>query len=282
MVAPRFLLASAALAAMVLVTTGCSLLVKTDAEQCDVDADCAARGADFADTVCVEHVCQTKVDPKWGCLGHVEPRMGGSMVTVKIQLLDIISGAPPKNLTVKLCSKFDPPCNGALSPETVAADGTVTVKVASDFQGYLDIQGTDYFPTLVFIDPLFDALNGDIQMITKGSANGLAMQAKVALDPAKGLVAARTVDCQATRSSGVSVSIFPSGSETGYYLIGSGISPSATATDSSGNSGFVNVAPGTPTLTATRGPGGAEIGKVTTLVRAGAITYQIVGPTSTL
>jgi hypothetical protein len=282
MVAPRFLLLHAAVAAVVLVSTGCSVIVKTDAEQCDADADCTARGADFTDTVCVEHVCQAKVDPKWGCLGHVEPRMGGSMVTVKLQLLDIVSGAPPKNLAVKLCSKFDPPCNGALSPETVAADGTVTVSVASDFQGYLDIQGAEYLPTLVFIDPLFDALNGDISMITKGSVNGLAMQAMVPLDPAAGLIAARTVDCESKRSAGVSVTIFPSGDQTGYYLIGSGISPSATATDSSGNSGFVNVAPGTPTLTATRGPNGQEIGKVTTLVRAGAITYQIVGPTSTL
>jgi hypothetical protein len=302
------LLARAALAAGFLASTGCSLVVKTDVDQCSVSADCAARGADFASTVCVAHVClecaadadctargaqfantacvanvcEAKVDPKWGCIGHVEPRMSGSMVTVKLQILDIISLQPPKNLTIKLCNKLDPQCAAQLGPNRVAdAEGVVTVDVDSNFQGYLDVVGADYFPALVFIDPVFDALNGDIQLITKGSANGLAVQAKVALDPATGLLAARTVDCESKRTAGVSVSIFPSDKETGYYFLGGGLSLSASATDSSGNSGFVNIAAGTPTLTATRGPNGQEIGKVSTIIRAGAITYQIVGPTST-
>jgi hypothetical protein len=282
MLAPRILLARAALAAWFLASSGCSLVVSSDAEQCTIDADCAARGADFADTTCVEHVCQTKVDPKWGCLGKVEPRKPGSMVTIKLQLLDLVSTAPAKNLTVKLCSKYDPPCASPLGTPKPEADGFYSVTVASDFQGYYDIQGPGYLPSLAFLDPVFDEANSDISLIPASAAKSLAAGAGVTLDPDAGLVAARTVDCQSQRTSGVSVSIFPSKKETGYYLIGSGISPSATATDSSGNSGFVNVEPGTPTLTATRGQGGAEIGKVTTLIRAGSVTYQIVGPTPTL
>jgi hypothetical protein len=282
MLATHHLLARAALAAGILGTSGCSLVVATDAEQCVVDADCTARGADFANTTCVANVCQTKVDPKWGCLGHVEPRQPGSTVAIKLQLLDLVSGDPAKNLTVKLCSKYDPPCASPLGAPKAEGMGFYSVSVASDFQGYYDIQGPGYVPSLAFLDPVFDVANSDISMIPVSAEKSLAEGANVPLDPAAGLVAARTVDCQSKRSAGVSVSIFPSDKQTGYYLIGSGISPSATATDSSGNSGFVNVDPGTPTLTATRGPGGAEIGKVTTLIRAGAVTYQIVGPTPTL
>jgi hypothetical protein len=281
MAAFRSSLAPAALAAVFLASTGCSVVLKTDAEQCEVDADCAARGAEFADTVCLERVCQAKVDPKWGCLGHVEPPKSGSMVTVKIRLIDLVSSNPAKDVTIKLCSKYDPSCNSPLGAPEVDADGFVSATVASDFQGYFDVQSADYLPALAFLDTTVTASNPEVQLVPPGAAGGLAAGAGVTLDSMAGLVLSRTVDCQAKATSGVSVSIFPSEKETGFYVIASGISPGATVTDSSGNAGFVNVAPGTPTLTATRGQGGAEIGKVTTLVRAGAVTYQIVPPTPT-
>ena len=159
MVAPRFLLTGAALAAGFLAFTGCSLVVKTDTEQCGATADCAARGADFAGTVCVAHVClecgadadctsrdaafastacvvnvcQAKADPKWGCIGHVDPPKSGLMIKVAIKVVDLVSTAPVKSATVKLCSKYDPPCNGPRGAPTVADDGTVTATIASDF-----------------------------------------------------------------------------------------------------------------------------------------------------
>lgn len=282
MVALRFLLARAALIAAFFASTGCSLVVKTDAEQCAADADCAARGAEFADTVCLEHVCQAKVDPKWGCIGHVDPPKSGGMITVAIQLVDLVSASPAKNVTVKLCSKYDPPCNSPLGMPTVGADGFVSATVASDFQGYFDIQGPDYVPALAFLDSVVTASNPEVLLIPPSALNSLVEGAGVELDPMAGLVLSRTVDCQAKPSAGVSVSIFPSAKETGFYVIASGVSPGATATDTAGNAGFANVAPGTPTITATRGQGGQEIGKITTLVRAGAVTYQLMPPTPTL
>jgi hypothetical protein len=282
MVSPRFLLARAALAGMFLALSGCSFVVKSDAEQCSVDADCAARGADFADTVCVEHTCQTKVDPKWGCIGHIDPPTAGTMVKVTIQLIDLVSTSPVTNATVKLCSKYDPPCASPLGAPAVDADGFVSATVASDFQGYFDIAGMGYVPSLAFIDVVVTSSNPQVQLVSPSAVATLAKGAKVEFDPTAGIVLSRTVDCLFAATAGVSVSIFPSDKQTGFYVIASGVSPGATATDSAGNAGFINVTPGTPTLTATRGPGGAEIGKVTTLVRAGAITSQILPPTSTL
>jgi hypothetical protein len=276
MVASRFL---PALAALFFATTGCSVLVSTDAEQCAVDADCAARGAAFAGTVCLEHVCQLKPDPKWGCIGHVEPPKAGGMITASLQLIDIVSGSPVKNVTVKLCSKYDPSCSSPLGTPTVGADGFVSSTVATDFQGYFDIQGPGYMPALTFIDGTATSTNPEVLLVPPAIASTLAEGAKVMLDPAAGLVLSRTVDCQGKASPGVSVSIFPSEKETRFYVIASGVSPGATATDNDGNSGFVNVAPGTPTITATLGAGGKEIGKITTLVRAGSLTYQLVAPT---
>ncbi len=279
MVAPRFSIARAAVAAGFLASAGCSVIVKTDAEQCEADADCAARGADFAGTVCLEHVCQDKPDPKWGCIGHVEPPKGSAMITVAVQLVDLVSGLPAKGVTVKLCSKYDPPCNSPLGMPEVGADGYVSATVTRDFQGYFDVQSSSYLPSLVFLDADVTASNPVVQLVTPGVVDTLAMGVSVTRDPAAGIVLSRTVDCQLTASSGVSISIFPSAKETAFYLIASGVSPGATATDRSGDSGFINVAPGTPTITATRGQGGEVIGKVTTLVRAGAVTYQLLPPT---
>lgn len=281
MVASRFLFARAALAAGFLASTGCSLVVKTDAEQCTADADCTARGPDFAGTVCLANVCQDKVDPKWGCIGHVEPLKAGSMVTVSLQIVDLLTAAPVHDVVVKLCSKYDPPCNSPLGMPEVTTDGFVSATIASDFQGYFDVQGPGYQPSLAFVDAIGSAEKTPVQLVPTGAASGLAKGAGVTLDPMTGIVLSLTADCAYKASAGVSVSIFPSANETGFYVIASGISPGATVTDSAGNAGFVNVAAGTPTLTATRGPGGQEIGKVTTLVRAGAVTYQVLPPTPT-
>lgn len=254
MVASRFLLARAGLAAGFLASTGCSLVVKTDADQCTENADCAARGPDFAGTVCIAHVClecgadadctargaefansacvanvcQTKVDPKWGCIGHVDPPMPGSMVTAGAKILDLVSTEPVKNFTAKLCSKYDPQCSSPLSPPKLAADGSATVTVASDFQGYLDVQAPGYLPALVFLDLTAIATNPVILLLPTAVIDNLAMGAKVLRDPAAGIVLGRTVDCEYKPSAGVSVSIFPSTTETAFYVIGSGVSPGAT------------------------------------------------------
>ena len=284
MAAYRFSLAPAALAAVFLASSGCSVVLKTDAEQCEVDADCEVRGAEFAGSVCLAHVCQAKeveVDPKWGCLGHVEPPKGGSMVKVGVKLLDLVSSAPVKNLTAKLCSKYDPLCSSPLGAPEIAADGTVSATVPSNFQGYFDVQAPEYLPSLAFIDVVATAFNPEIFMLPPAIAETLASGAGVTVDPEAGFVLSATVDCTLKVSAGVSVSISPSAKETGFYVIASGVSPGATSTDSTGNAGFANVAPGTPTFTTTRGPGGEKIGEVTTLVRAGSVTYVIIPPTPT-
>ena len=275
-------LAPAALAAVVLASTGCSVVLKTDAEQCEVDADCAARGAEFADTVCLENVCQAKVevDPKWGCLGHVvPPKSGGSMVTVSVKLLDLVSSAPLKEVTARLCSKYDPLCSSPLGMPELGADGTISATVASNFEGYFDVQAPGYIPSLVFLDVVATAFNPEIFMLPPGVTDTLASGAGVTVDPKAGFVLGATVDCTLKVSAGVSVSISPSAKETGFYVIASGVSPGATATDNTGNAGFANVAPGTPTFTTTRGPGGEKIGAETTLVHAGSVTHLILPPT---
>jgi hypothetical protein len=281
MTPPRFV-AQAALAVWLLGDSGCSLVLATDGEQCSVDADCAARGAAFAGTVCADHVCQTK-DPKWGCIGSVPQLQSGGMVAVSVQFSDLISGSPiTTGLGVNLCSKLDPGCTSPLGTPTVDAMGNLSVMVKSDFDGYLSVTDStsNYIPAYIFLDPVVIGQNADILLIPKGAETELATQAMVAIDPAGALLLVRTVDCTGKRTEGVTVSLSPKGKETGFYVINNALVTTATQTDSAGNSGFVNVAaPTTVTVSGKVAASGVELGQITTLVRPGSMTYQLLRPT---
>jgi hypothetical protein len=286
---PSRLLAWTATAAWLLGAAGCSLVLKTDSEQCTVDADCTNRGAAFANTVCTDNVCVAKSappDPKWSCIGEVPAPDAGGMATYKVQLVDLISNNPvSQNLTIKLCSKYDPQCTSQLGAPTPDAMGYVTGTVASDFQGYLDISDTtgSYVPALVFIDLVAMPDNLQVLLVAKSAETALAQNANVAVDPTASLLLVATVDCTNARSAGVSVSASPTGSATEFYVINNALLTTATQTDSSGNMGFVNVAaPANVTVTGTVVATGKEMGKVTTLVRPGGMTYQLLRPSTNL
>ncbi|MFT3766206.1 MAG: hypothetical protein QM820_11940 [Minicystis sp.] len=287
MCALRFL-ARMALAASLLALAGCSLALQTDDAQCSVDADCEARGGEFAGTVCVEKVCQPKpepVDPKWGCVGKVEPLPSGKQDTLKVQLLDLLSQMPAKGVSVKLCNKYDPTCGSPLGTPTPDAMGWVSATVPSDAETYLEVTGSDYLPALVFLDHVGAAQNPDILLVPPSAAQGLAGTAGVTLDPSGGIILVRNIDCTGARTAGASVTIFPSSKETRFYVLGSAVTASGTKTDSSGNAGFVNVSDmptANPEITGTVGPEGQTFGKVITLVRPGHVTFQILRPSANL
>jgi hypothetical protein len=274
----------AALAVWLLGGAGCSIALETDAEQCSVPADCTARGAAFANTTCVMNVCQAKPtpNPKWGCIGDVQPLPSGGMTPVTVQLVDLLSMAPLSNgLTISLCAKLDPQCASALMQTVPDTAGSVSVTVPSDFDGYLDIvdsTGT-YLPSLIFLDLVAVAQNSTILLVTANEEKALVGTADITLVPNTGLLLVPVVDCTSARTAGVSVSVSPATGSTLFYVIANTPSTSATETDSAGNAGFVNVTPGDVTITGTLDPGGQEMGTVTTIVRAGALTYQLIRPT---
>jgi hypothetical protein len=257
--------------------SGCSLVLATDAVQCSVDADCVARGADFAENVCVEHLCQPPPDPTWACVGHVAAPTGKT-IDGKFRLIDVISQAAVKEATIKRCSKLDPGCAEPLETPTVAADGTFSVSFLDTFNGYLEISSASYLPTLYFLDNAVSGVESKITLLTPAMQAGLNATIGVTSDPAKGGVNVSMLDCTGARAADVSFALAPKGAEVGYYAISSAISATATATDSSGNGGFINVAPGTLTLTAKLAKGGTRLAELTTLSRAGAVTFVHLRP----
>ncbi len=283
---PSSFVARAALAGWLLGGgAGCSVLLATDAEQCNVDADCTARGAAFAGTVCTANVCTPPPDPKWGCIGDVPALVSGGMFSFKMQIIGAVSMAPVSTLTIQLCSKLDTTCMTPLTtaPLAMDAEGNVSATVASDFEGYLDITDSSgtYLEALVFVDVVGVVMNPQVLLVPKTTEMGLAATAMVTVDPTDALLLVQTIDCTTARTAGASVSMTPLGNATPFYLIADTADATATVTDSAGNAGFINVtAPQDVTVVGTVGPGGKEYGRATTYVRNAAATYQILRPTT--
>jgi hypothetical protein len=282
-----FLRLPAALAAAAgFLACGCSLAFKTDAEQCVSDADCTARGGEFAGTICKASVCVEPPeagpppDPKWGCIGSIEPLEPGKMDTLGTQVVDLLSGQVPQGISLKLCNKYDPACASPLGTPALSADGHISVTVPSDMEVYVEITGGKYIPTLLFLDHRAEATNPQELLVPMDTVTALADQVGVPYDVSKGILLVRTTDCTLKATGGASISIFPAGTATRFYTIDNLPTPNASQTDSQGNAGYLNVAPGNPTVTGTVGAGGKTYGELTTLIRAGYMTALIVPPTT--
>src|SRR5262249_35763839 len=86
---------SLALAGAALAQISCSVIVEPNRQQCTVDADCQARGAAFAGSLCVDTVCTPDPDPAWSCLKSVSwPPPTVAQVTVTVKFRDIVTNAP--------------------------------------------------------------------------------------------------------------------------------------------------------------------------------------------
>ena len=277
----RFVPRAALALSSLVVSAGCSVALDLDEVQCETDADCDARGGELEGTICVESVCRKPEpeDPKWGCIGKVEPLASGEMNTLSSRLLDLITNQPATNITVKLCNKYDAPCEAPINTPVPDADGVVTVTIPSELEAYLDVQGPDYYPTIAFLDHVAQDKNEVVYIIPTGIVEALAVTADVTLDESKGILLGRMTDCTLAPTAGASVSVFPTDKETRFYTINNTATPDASQTDSAGNSGFINVSPGTVTMTGTVGPMGKTFGTVSTLIRSGTITAQILRPT---
>lgn len=283
----------------------CSLALQTSAEQCNVDGDCAARGAAFANTRCVDHVCAADAkdsgggdvvvdgppaDPKWGCLGNVViPPPAKPKVKATIPFVELVQKTPITDIKVRLCARLDVSCNNPIGPlQTPGSDGKVSFDVDANFDGFAEVlpdkddAGTPhYVPSLVFFNPTptDDREYHQILLLSPSTLTTVAAAAGSSVDPKLGAIFYAARDCSDGSGEGVSVSIDRTESSTqGFYLIKGLPSLAASATDSSGYGGIVNTPISFVKVSATLFSTKKPIGSTTVLSRAGTITYVYLVP----
>ena len=89
-----------------------------------------------------------------------------------------------------------------------------------------------------------------VSMLSPGVQSALNSTLGVTADPTRGSLNLSMEDCNQMSALGVHFTAAPADGATAYYSIASAVSGTADATDTSGNGGFINLSPGTLTLTA--------------------------------
>lgn len=264
-----------------LVLGGCSVVLKTDEAQCESDTDCAGRGQEFAGTVCIAHVCQEAPDSAWSCVGKVTaPAVTEPDFQSTIRVRDLLTGQPPSGATIRLCQKLDPTCTVPRLELPVPADGVVTATVPATFTGFYLVESPSHQPALSFLDTRGSTDETPITVLTAAASDALIASIHGTRVPNTGSVSLSMLDCNQKHAAGVHFSIDTTEPTTvSYYILAGSLSPTATATDPGGSAGFVNLPPGTVTITATLESTGQVVGRLATLIRPDAITYQPMRPT---
>jgi hypothetical protein len=286
----RFHPASHASALVLLASAACNALYPVGEAQCSVDADCAARGSAFAGTVCVDEVCKAKETADaaaagpWDCLGQVAwPSSGPATHTLRVRVVDVLTGAPPKGATVRVCSKLDVPCASPLaSTASVDDTGLVTAGVAAGFDGYLEISGTDVTPALFFVTrPVYADVEtpGVVPMVSPAGFENIAKAIGTTIDPASGHIYALASTCLDAPASGVRLELDKKSAATaGYYMVNNAPVGTATSTDAAGSGGFLNVPEGFAKVSGFVAASGARIGESSVVIRKGTVSYPRLLP----
>lgn len=260
----------------------CSALVEPSEKQCEVDADCIARG--FIENTCRDNVC---IQGKWACLGNVpEPvETPGATHIWSGRLIDIATREPPPDLNVKLCSNPDVECTNPLADGVpVASDGAVELVVPSGFEGYVELTSEAIAPAILSLGPpiVEDVVDvAPVELLPPGTVETLAVALDLPFNPMRGQALVLHQDCDANPSAGMVLSADTADQETlVLYIAGDLPDPNLTATLENGNAGIFNVPLGFTTLTSTRQDTGEAVGSNVIFMRAGFLTYVSLAPTS--
>ena len=156
----------------------------------------------------------------------------------------------------------------------------MVVQVAAGFDGYVELAAADAMPGIYFFYPPLTE-DRDIPLVPILSVNALSMFAGLVggqVLPDHGLVLLGAYNCLQAPGDGVRLSSPDADAATfSFYMIKGIPSSTATATDSQGYGGLINLRPGSVTLTGTLTTG-ETIGTESVLTRASVITYTALVP----
>lgn len=293
--------------------TACSLLLDTQKVQCAVDGDCAARGGAFATARCVNAVCvsgaadaTTDADlidgGPLGCLGlRSAPQPTTARATVRLRLHDfIIQSQPVRNVTVRMCPNAgDPLCKDVKGTARPDDSGVATFDADLSngaFAGYFAIDndlrdgGTtdggladdEYIPSRIFYSNTAIAADIDDEWVlpTAGTLRSFTSLYQLEpQDPKLGTVFLFVQDCNAQPLPGLKVSVDQTTSSSrAFYFVDNTPVVTATATDSTGYVGFLNLPTGARVLTGEMADTKQRFGSITLFSFPGILTFATLGP----
>jgi hypothetical protein len=271
---------------------GCSYVLGVDADRYvadSADAGDAAPGA--ADWSCLDQP-RGNVDPAQNVaatvtvIDYVEPSTtlhdpdgGPGFFT--------IAGEWLPGVAVQVCSLRDARCTQTTTQPMLTDDaGAARFALPGDFDGYFDIQRSDlvsatlYPGRLVPGDTIADFTAYELRPADLPYLLGDPPPIPVlGADANVGVVFVEVFDCQDNQAPGVAMSYSNMGSHTTPFYFINGLpflASAATATDSYGQAGAVNVPVGSTMITATRSSDQKTVGTVSVDIRAGGLVVALI------
>ena len=194
---------------------------------------------------------------------------------------DLVTQMPFANAQIKLCRKLDVDCAAPAGSAISDESGEVTFSAdMTSFAGYLAVQATGIVPTLYFFNPPVDQDQAvSVSLASPAAYAGLLLQLGRQPIPGHGSIVISSADCTGAPAAGVSyATVSGDGMTSPFYTVGGLPTVSATATDSDGYGGLINVPAGAATVAASLVSPHTDLGTISLLVQDGAITYSRVVP----
>lgn len=185
------------------------------------------------------------------------------------------------NVEGRVCRKLDVDCaDPLLSGLFSGDDGKLSVHIGNGFDGYVELTLPGAMPGLYFFDP---ALTKDrdilaIPIVTQDTLVRFAQLAGVDAAPDRSAVFLGAHDCLDEPAAGIRfVSTDADDATATFYLIQKIPSASATATDSEGRGGLINLRAGSITVSGQLATG-ETVGTVSLFTRENQVTYASLVP----
>jgi hypothetical protein len=169
--------------------------------------------------------------------------------------LQFIQGTPVSGMAVQPCATLDPACANPVAPAVLSDDaGIATLSVNGAFSGFYSMKKSDSFPTLFYpgrllaSEPTASYPTAALPF-SVASELGAAIGVTVSTDADAGVghIFMAIFDCQDRHAAGVSAAL-NTDAGTQFYQANGLPTTSATQTDISGTSGWINVPIGSVTV----------------------------------
>jgi hypothetical protein len=205
-------------------------------------------------------------------------------------LLDVMTNAAIPSVVVKICAMADEACATPTAQGTTDADGKVTVDLpagAQGLDGYVQFEKEGYPVTLGFYSFVDNAAiygTNDLSRVyflvtnqTIGLLTGMVGISQVA---ERGMAIFSGLNCTNETQAGLVVTAANADAQTKAVYLKNGM-PDATLTSTTVTStgAIANIPVGKTSIVTTDAASGKTVGKLDVLVRAGAVTGLIAGPT---
>jgi hypothetical protein len=213
----------------------------------------------------------------WGCL-QLAPGASDPGVTIQLEIiafdpfqpytlggavdggndLQVIQATRVPGVAVQPCATLDPACANPVAPAVLTDDaGLVSLSINGGFDGFYSMKRSDAFPTLFYPGRLLASepsisFPSAILPYTVANEIGAAIGISVSTDPDAGVghIFSAIFDCDDLHAAGVALAI-NSDAGTQFYQANGLPTTSASHTDGSGTSGWLNVPAGSVTIQAT-------------------------------